>query len=82
MPGGRGWIGKHRRQTAAGKGACNVNGLFSSTAWNTSVLAVMGLIAIFTREVVTFIMLGFVIVSLSNIFNVLQEISSKLDKQP
>ncbi|CEP66293.1 Uncharacterized [Moorella glycerini] len=52
---------------------------FSSTAWNTFVLIVMGIIAFFTREIVTFLMLGFVLISLTNIYNVLQEISTKLD---
>ncbi len=53
---------------------------FNSNIWNTFVLVVMGIIAFFTREIVTFFMLGFIIISLTNIYNVLQEISRKLDE--
>ncbi|BCV22636.1 hypothetical protein [Moorella sp. Hama-1] len=56
-----------------------MNNFFNSNAWNTFVLVIMGIIAFFTREIVTFFMLGFVIISLTNIYNVLKEISSKLD---
>lgn len=54
---------------------------FNSTVWNTFVLIVMGIIAFFTREIITFLMLGFILISLSNIYNVLKEISAKLDSR-
>ncbi|MEA4924055.1 MAG: hypothetical protein VB084_01980 [Syntrophomonadaceae bacterium] len=52
---------------------------FNSTAWNTSTLIVLGILAFFTKELVTFAMLSFVLIMLSNISNSLNEISRKLD---
>lgn len=52
---------------------------FNSTAWNTFVLVVLGIAAFFTKELVTFTMLGFVLIMLSNICDRLAEISKKLD---
>ncbi|GEA14502.1 hypothetical protein E308F_07440 [Moorella sp. E308F] len=51
----------------------------NSTIWNTFILIVMGIIAFFTKEIVTFFMLGFIIIILSNIYNVLKKISDKID---
>jgi len=53
---------------------------FNSTAWNTLVLILLGILAFFTQELVTFAMLGFVLIMLSNIADKLDEISRKLDK--
>jgi len=55
---------------------------FNSTIWNTFIVIVMGIIAFFTKEIVTFFMLGFTIIILSNIYNVLKKISDKIDKLP
>ncbi len=52
---------------------------FSSNTWNTITVFVLLVLAIFTGEIVTFAMLGFILVSLSNIHSVLKEISRKLD---
>lgn len=55
---------------------------FNNIIWNTLILIVMGIISFFTGEFVTFFMLGFTIIILSNIYNVLKKISDKLDKLP
>jgi len=47
---------------------------FNSTIWNTFVLAILGVVAIFTKEIVTFIMLGFILIMLSNIYDKLDDI--------
>ncbi len=52
---------------------------FSSNIWNTITIFILLVLAIFTGEFVTFAMLGFILVSLSNIHSVLKEISRKLD---
>lgn len=52
---------------------------FSSNTWNTITVFILLVLAIFTGEFVTFAMLGFILVSLSNIHSVLKEISRKLD---
>jgi len=54
---------------------------FNSTAWNTFVLFFLGVLAFFTKELVTFTMLGFVLIMLSNICDRLAEISRKLDNK-
>ncbi|HEX3012278.1 MAG TPA: hypothetical protein VHQ70_09650 [Syntrophomonadaceae bacterium] len=51
--------------------------LFNSTAYNVLVLIVLGFIAFFTKEIVTFIMLGFIMIMLSNIYDKLDDISRK-----
>ena len=53
---------------------------FGSSAMNTCLLVLLGIVAFFTKEVVTFLMLGFVIIVLSTIYDKLDEISKKLDK--
>ncbi|OIQ59466.1 hypothetical protein MOTE_11470 [Moorella thermoacetica] len=52
---------------------------FTSTVWNTFVLIVLGIIAFFTKEIVTFFMLGFIIIILTNIYGVLKDIARKID---
>jgi hypothetical protein len=47
---------------------------FNSTIWNTFVLIILGVLAIFTKEIVTFIMLGFILIMLSNIYDKLDDI--------
>jgi len=54
---------------------------FNSTAWNMLVLVVLGVTAFFTKELVTYTMLGFVLIMLSNIYDRLSEISKKLDNK-
>ena len=51
-----------------------------STITYTITLGVLGIVSIFTGEVVTFMMLCFIIVILTNIYNVLKGILEKLDK--
>lgn len=41
---------------------------------------ILALIAFYTHEIVTFIMLGFILIALNNILFVLKEISKKLDR--
>ncbi|AOQ23550.1 hypothetical protein MTAT_11300 [Moorella thermoacetica] len=53
---------------------------FTSTAWNTFILVVMGIIAFFTKKIVTFFMLGFIIIILTNIYGVLKDIACKIDR--
>ncbi|OIQ62053.1 hypothetical protein MTIN_08900 [Moorella thermoacetica] len=53
---------------------------FTSTAWNTFILVVMGIIAFFTKEIITFFMLGFIIIILTNIYGVLKDIARKIDR--
>lgn len=52
---------------------------FESAGWNTLVIVILGLVSLATKEIVTFAMLGFVIIILSNIYDVLKEISVKLN---
>ena len=51
-----------------------VKDFFNSTIWNTFVLVILGVVAIFTKEIVTFIMLGFILIMLSNIYDKLDDI--------
>lgn len=53
---------------------------FNSTLWNTVVIFIMGIISIITQEIVTFIMLGFLIILLTNIYDKLNDISKKMNK--
>lgn len=52
---------------------------FNGALWNTVVLLALGIAALFTKEIVTFVMLGFVMIMLSNIYEKLDEISKKGD---
>ncbi|NLG33475.1 MAG: hypothetical protein GX550_08155 [Syntrophomonadaceae bacterium] len=54
---------------------------FSSNMWNTLILFIIGVFAVFTGELVTFFMLGFVMIMLTNIYDKLDEISKKMDKE-
>lgn len=53
---------------------------FNSTAWNIIVLILLALLSFITGEIVTFVMLGFIMIMMSNISDKLDEISRKLDK--
>ena len=50
---------------------------FNGALWNTVILLALGVAALFTKEIVTFVMLGFVMIMLSNIYDKLDEISKK-----
>lgn len=41
---------------------------------------VLGIVAFFTGEIATFFVLGFILMALNNIYDVLKEISRKMDK--
>ncbi|AGX06869.1 hypothetical protein B14911_13532 [Bacillus sp. NRRL B-14911] len=41
---------------------------------------ILGVVSFFTREIVTFIMLGFILLSLNNINNTLKKIHDSTDK--
>ncbi|SEA24454.1 hypothetical protein SAMN05421743_103285 [Thalassobacillus cyri] len=45
-----------------------------SNGWNTFYMFLLGIVAFFTREIVTFIMLGFVLVTLNNIHTTMKNI--------
>jgi hypothetical protein len=51
-----------------------------STIGYTLFLVFIGIVSFFTREIVTFVMLCFIIIILTNIYNVLKGILEKLDK--
>lgn len=53
---------------------------FNSSQWNTFYLLLIGILAVFTQEIVTFVMLGLIMIMLSNIYDVLQVISRKMDR--
>lgn len=55
--------------------------IFNSNAWNTFALVVLGFVAFFTKEIVTFVMLGFVMIMLSNIYDKLDDISKQADNK-
>ena len=42
--------------------------------------AILGVISFFTHEIVTYVMLGFILIALNNVLSVLKDISKKLDK--
>jgi hypothetical protein len=48
--------------------------------WYTVILIVIGIVSFFTKEIVTFFMLGILIIILTNIYDVLKDILEKLDK--
>ncbi|WP_085505349.1 hypothetical protein [Thalassobacillus devorans] len=45
-----------------------------NNVWNTIYMIILGVVAVFTGEIVTFIMLGFVLVTLNNIHTTLKNI--------
>lgn len=47
---------------------------FNGSTWNTMVLVILGVISIYTQEIVTFLMLGFIIIILTNIYDKLDDI--------
>lgn len=51
-----------------------------NTIGYTLFLSFLGIVSFFTREIVTFVMLCFIIIILTNIYNVLKGILEKLDK--
>lgn len=54
---------------------------FNSTIWNTFVLVLLGIVAIITREIVTFIMLGFILIALTNIYDKLDDIFKQTERK-
>lgn len=44
------------------------------------VAGILGVVSIFTGEIVAYVFLGFILLALNNIHKVLQDISKKLDK--
>ncbi len=40
----------------------------------------LGIVALYTGEIITFIMLGFILLALNNIVDLLRQISKKLNK--
>ncbi len=54
--------------------------LFNSNGWNLLVLIILCILSFATKEIVTFVMLGFVFIMLTNLYDKLDEISKKLDK--
>lgn len=42
--------------------------------WNTLYIFIIGVISIYTQELVTFLMLGFILIALNNIHRTLKEI--------
>lgn len=43
--------------------------------------AILGVIAIFTHEIVAYVLLGFILIALNRIMDVLLDISRKLDRR-
>ncbi|BBH18679.1 hypothetical protein Back11_00240 [Paenibacillus baekrokdamisoli] len=44
-------------------------------------VGVLGVVSIFTGEIVTYVFLGFILLALNNIHKVLQDISKKMDRK-
>ncbi|MBP1974669.1 hypothetical protein J2Z47_002912 [Cohnella thailandensis] len=42
---------------------------------------ILGVISFFTQEIVTYVLLGFILIALNNVLSVLKEISRKLDEK-
>lgn len=55
--------------------------IFNNIILNTLILVILSIVAILTKEIVTFCMLGFVLIMLSNIYDKLDEISKKTDNK-
>ncbi|WP_180827273.1 MULTISPECIES: hypothetical protein [unclassified Bacillus (in: firmicutes)] len=51
-----------------------------SNWWYSLYFVILGVVSFFTREIVTFIMLGFILLSLNNINNTLKKIHDSTDK--
>jgi hypothetical protein len=54
---------------------------FNSNGWYTFMMVILGIVAFFTKELVTYAMLGYVLIMLSNINGNLNDISRKLDNK-
>lgn len=54
---------------------------FYGGVWNTIVLVILGILAVITGEIVTFAMLGMIMIMLSNIYDKLDEISKKMNNK-
>lgn len=54
---------------------------FNGTAWNTFALVLLGFLAVFTKEIVTFVMLGFVLIMLNNLYDKLDDIAKKMGEK-
>lgn len=54
---------------------------FNSDLCNTIIIFLIGILAFFTKELVTFFMLGFIMIMLSNVCDKLDDISRKLDNK-
>ncbi len=55
-------------------------GFFKNNFWSTLSLLIVGVIAFFTKELVTYYMLGFVLIMLSNIYDKLDDIYKIMKK--
>lgn len=53
---------------------------FNNFGWQTFYLLILGLVAFYTKEIVTFLMLGFIIIILSNIYDKLDDIYREMTK--
>lgn len=51
-----------------------------SNWWYSLYFVILGVVSFFTREIVTFIMLGFILLSLNNINNTLKKIHDSTEK--
>jgi len=50
------------------------------TLWYSLYAALLAVVSIFTGEIVTFVLLGLILIALNHILDVLKEIARKLDK--
>lgn len=51
---------------------------FKRSEWNILLLAFLTIISIFTQEIVTFVMLAFILLTLNKIYFVLKDIAKKM----
>lgn len=59
----------------------NMFNIFNNRILYTIFMFMLGIIAFFTRELVTFVMLGFIMIMVSNIYDKLDEISRKMNRE-
>lgn len=57
-----------------------VKKFINNSGWQAFYLLILGLLAFYTKEIVTFIMLGFMMIMLSNIYDKLDDIYRKMSK--
>jgi hypothetical protein len=43
--------------------------------------AILGVVSFFTQEIVSYVLLGFILIALNNILSILKEISKKLEQK-